>query len=41
MGRAALWTSNNVAIMTNAFRIFPPFAPNASEQFFRAKQIAP
>ena len=35
------WTSNAVAVMTNAFRIFAPVAPTGPENFFRAKQIAP
>ena len=35
------WTSNNIAIMTNAFRIFPSFPKTPPKQFFRAKQIAP
>jgi hypothetical protein len=36
-----LWTSNAVAVMTNAFRIFQPFVPNDPLKFFRARQIAP
>jgi hypothetical protein len=36
-----LWTSNAVAVMTNAFRIFPPTDGSGPAKFFRAKQIAP
>ena len=36
-----LWASNAVAVMTNAFRIFPPTDGSGPAKFFRAKQIAP
>jgi hypothetical protein len=35
------WTSNAVAVMTNAFRIFPPVVEGSPSEFFRAMQIAP
>ena len=35
------WTSNAVAVMTNAFRIFPPAVVGSPSEFFRAMQIAP
>jgi hypothetical protein len=35
------WTSNAVAVMTNAFRIFPPVVVGSPSEFFRAMQIAP
>ena len=37
----SLWTSNAVAVMTNAFRFFPPIVVSGPGTFFRAKQIAP
>jgi hypothetical protein len=32
------WTNGNVAVMTNAFRIFPETALVGAMQFYRAKQ---
>ncbi len=39
--KTTLWTSNAVAVMTNAFRIFPPGVADKPKTFFRAQQIAP
>ena len=39
--KTTLWTSNAVAVMTNAFRIYPPVVADKPKTFFRAKQIAP
>jgi hypothetical protein len=35
------WTSNAVAVMTNAFRIYPPVVVGSPSEFYRAVQIAP
>jgi hypothetical protein len=39
--KTTLWASNAVAVMTNAFRIFPPVVADQPKTFLRAKQIAP
>ena len=39
--KTTLWTSNAVAVMTNAFRIYPPVIADKPKTFFRAQQIAP
>jgi hypothetical protein len=41
LNRPALWTSNTFAVMTNAFRIFPPTDGSNPAKFYRARQIAP
>jgi hypothetical protein len=39
--KTTLWASNTVAVMTNAFRIYPPVVADKPKTFFRAQQIAP
>ncbi len=39
--KTTLWASNAIAVMTNAFRIYPTVIADKPKTFFRARQIAP